>query len=153
MDALDIKCCQRLQEDGRLTLTQLAVHLGLSVPATSERVRKLEEQGIIGGYRAILDPRRVGAKVTAFIAVVVERPEHEAPFLRYVQDLPEVLECHHVAGEDSYLLKVRCTSTEELEHLIVHQIKAQEGVVRTRTTIVLSTAKETTALPIKVTAP
>ena len=86
--------------------------------------------------------------ITAFIAVTLERPEHRDPFLQRILELPEVQECHHIAGDDDYLLKVRCRSTRNLEQIISEKIKSLQGIVRTRTTIVLSTAKETPGLPL-----
>jgi Lrp/AsnC family leucine-responsive transcriptional regulator len=126
----------------------LAATLELSAPATADRVRRLEERGVIQGYSALVNPEAVGCGLTAFIAVTLERPEHRDPFLQRILELPQIQECHHVAGDDDYLLKVRCHSTQDLEQIISERIKSLQGIVRTRTTIVLSTAKETPALPL-----
>jgi len=126
----------------------LAATLELSPPATADRVRRLEERGVVQGYSALVDPEAVGCGLTAFIAVTLERPEHRDAFLKRILELPQIQECHHVAGDDDYLLKVRCRSPRDLEQIISERIKSLQGIVRTRTTIVLSTAKETPALPL-----
>jgi Lrp/AsnC family leucine-responsive transcriptional regulator len=134
---------------GRATWAELAELLGLSAPATADRVRRLEERGVIRGYAALVSPEAVGLCLTAFVAVSLDRPKDRRAFLAKVADLPEVQECHHVAGEDDYLLKVRCSGTRDLDRVVSDELKELPGVVRTRTTIVLSTEKETSALPIK----
>jgi Lrp/AsnC family transcriptional regulator, leucine-responsive regulatory protein len=134
---------------GRITWSELAGILELSAPATAERVRRLEERKIIKGYTALIDPEAVGCELTAFIAVTLERPEHRAAFLQRVQELAEIQECHHVTGEDDYLLKVRCRNTRGLEQLVSENLKGLPGILRTRTTIVLSTTKETPILPLQ----
>jgi len=151
LDALDSKAIGLLQATGRMSWAELAAQLGLSAPAAAERVRKLEERGIIRGFSVLVEPDAVGFDLLAFVAVVIDRPEHRAAFLAWVSDCPNVQECHHVAGDDDYLLKVRCRSTRDLERLISEELKGIPGIVRTRTSISLSTVKETVALPIEPT--
>jgi Lrp/AsnC family leucine-responsive transcriptional regulator len=134
---------------GRRTWADLAADLGLSAPAAADRVRRLEERGVIRGYAALVDPAAVGCDLTAFVAVTLERPADRAAFLALVAGLPEVQECHHTAGDDDYLLKVRCAHTRDLDRVLSLELKSLPGVVRTRTTIVLSTLKETPVLPVK----
>ena len=117
-------------------------------PAAAERVKRLEEKGVIRGYSALVDPESVGAILTAFVAVTLDRPEHRKPFLKRVAKLPEIQECHHVTGDDDYLLKVRCRGPRDLDRVISEELKSVTGVGRTRSTIVLSTAKETPLLPL-----
>jgi Lrp/AsnC family leucine-responsive transcriptional regulator len=148
LDEIDSKVIQFLMQQGRITWSELANLLELSAPAAADRVRRLEERNIIQGYTARLNPEAVGCELTAFIAVSLERSQHRAAFLKKVQALPEVQECHHVTGEDDYWLKVRCRHTKDLERLISEELKSLAGVVKTRTTIVLSTVKETSDLPI-----
>lgn len=148
LDALDFKLLQHLMAQGRITWSELASLLGLSAPATADRVRRLEDKQVIRGYTARLNPEAIGCDLMAFLSVTLERPEHRAAFLELVQQRPEIQECHHVAGDDDYWLKVRCRNTRHLEHLISEVIKGIPGVLRTRTTIVLSTVKETADLPI-----
>ena len=108
----------------------------------------MKERGVIKGYITLVDPKAVGCDLTAFIAVTIDRPEHRAPFLQRIQQLPSIQECHHVTGDDDYMLKVRCGNTEDLERLLSDDLKSLLGIVRTRTTIVLSTLKETPILPL-----
>ena len=139
---------RRLMLEGRSTWSELARLLGLSAPAAADRVRRLEERGVIRGYSAVVDPEAVGLGVTAFVAVTLERPEHRDGFLGWVDGAPEVQECHHVAGEGDYLLKVRCAAVRDLEAIVSEEIKGLHGVTSTRTTVVLSTRKETPVLPL-----
>jgi len=150
MDDIDIKVLQQLMTQGRITWSELASLLQLSAPATADRVRRLEEKGIIQSYAALVNPELIGCGITAFIAVTLDRPEHRQGFVDLVNQLPEIQECHHVTGDDDYLLKVRCTSTHSLEELISNQIKGLPGILRTRTTLALSTVKETPVLPLPI---
>lgn len=148
MDALDYKILQFLMNNGRATWADLATTFGMSGPAIADRVRRLEEQGVIKGYMAILDAESVGYEMTAFISVSIDQSEHREMFLARVSDLQEVQECHHVAGEDDYLLKVRCLGTKDLDRIISDELRRLPGVFKTRTTIVLNTTKETQRIPL-----
>jgi len=148
MDTIDSKALTRLQQAGRETWAGLGESLGMTGPAAAERVRRLEEAGVIKGYTALVEPEAVGLGLTAFVAVTLERPASRAGFLRKVASLGEVLECHHIAGDDDYLLKVRCRGPLDLDRVLSEELKGVPGVGRTRTTIVLATAKETTVLPV-----
>jgi Lrp/AsnC family leucine-responsive transcriptional regulator len=148
LDALDLKTIDELTRHGRMSWADLAGQLGLSAPAAAERVRRLEERGVIRGFAALVDAEAVGCALTAFVAVTLERPEHRAVFLDWARGCSNVQECHHLAGEDDYLLKVRCGGTRQLEALISDELKGLPGVARTRTSIALSTVKETVAVPL-----
>lgn len=148
MDSIDIKAISELMADGRATWADLAGRLGLSGPAAAERVHRLEERGVIRGYAALVDPETVGCGLTAFVSVVLDRPGDRDLFLEKIAEMPEVQECHHVAGEDDYLLKARCRGTRDLERVISVRIKGIPGVARTRTTVVLNTYKETPVPPV-----
>lgn len=148
LDKTDFKVLACLSSQGRMTWSELAAQLGISPPAAADRVRKLEEAGVIEGYTALLNSASLGYDLTAFIAVSLERPGQRAVFLEHIASLTVVQECHHMTGEDDYLLKVRCRNTRDLEHLISEVIKEIPGVVKTRTSIVLSTLKETSILPL-----
>jgi Lrp/AsnC family leucine-responsive transcriptional regulator len=148
MDATDNLLVELLQADGRATQLQLAKEVGLSQPATAERIRKLEDAGVITGYSARVDPTKLGKDVTAFVGVGIEHPKFFEGFIKKVMTLTEVQECHRVAGEDSYLLKVRTTNTRTLDKLLVEALRTIPGVTRTFTTIVLSSAKETTRVHV-----
>lgn len=148
MDAIDYKAVKRLMSQGRITFAELGNLLELSAPATADRVRRLEEKGVIKGYSAIVSPQAVGCGLTSFITVTLERPEQREPFLRLVGELEEVQECHHITGDEDYILKVRCAGISHLEAIVSDKLKGMPGLVKTRTTIALSTVKETTALPL-----
>ncbi len=145
---VDCELIERLQADARTTQAELARAVGLSQPAVAERIHRLEAQGVITGYVAQVDARRLGADVTAFIGVGIEHPKHFERFTQKVLALPEVLECHRVAGADSYLLKVKTHNTASLDRLLVEELRTIPGVTRTFTTIVLTSAKEATQVPI-----
>jgi Lrp/AsnC family leucine-responsive transcriptional regulator len=149
MDETDRKLLQLLVTDGRMSWADLGAQLKLSPPAVAERARKLQADGVIRGYTAQLEPEAVGRGVAALVAVTLERPSHRARFVRWVRERDDVIECHHVAGEDDYVLKVRCASVAALESLLSDGIKGLEGIARTRTTVVLSTLKEAPLVPAK----
>ncbi len=142
MDGIDHLLIGILQRNGRATQMELAKAVGLSQPAVAERVRKLEKRGVITGYVARVDSAKLGLDVTALIDVDIEHPRFFAAFAKKVISLPEVLECHRVAGEQSYVLKVKTTNTHTLDHLLVDVLRTIPGVTRTQTTIVLASIKE-----------
>jgi Lrp/AsnC family leucine-responsive transcriptional regulator len=144
---MDSEILRLLQQNARETWAALGQAVGVTGPAIAERVRKLEERGVIRGYTAELDPDAVGYSLLAFIAVSLERQDQRALLIARVESLPEVQECHHIAGDFDYLLKVRARGTLDLERLISEEIKAVPGT-RTRTTIVLKTVKETGHVPV-----
>ncbi|MDV3352606.1 Lrp/AsnC family transcriptional regulator [Leptolyngbyaceae cyanobacterium CCMR0082] len=148
MDDLDSKILGALMVDGRVTWSDLASRYGVSSPAISERVRRLEKRGIIQGYRVVVDAVELGYDITAFVAVVLEHPQYRQGFLDYVQGTPAIQECHHVAGDGDYLLKVRCGRMADLEQILSEDIKGLPGILQTKTSIALSTVKETTALAV-----
>lgn len=148
MDEIDLSLLTELAADARVSWVQLASRLRLSRQTVSDRIQRLEESGILRGFQPVIDPAAVGAHLTAFIGVTVNRPEDCERFLAAIRSIHEVQECHHVAGEDSYLLKVRTQGTRGLEQLITERLKSIQGVVKSRTTVVLSTAKETALPPI-----
>jgi Lrp/AsnC family transcriptional regulator, leucine-responsive regulatory protein len=127
-----------------LAQSEIARQVGLSTAAVHERLKKLEASGVIRRWTALIDGASVGAGITAFVEVFLDHPRHEPALLERVVRLDEVLECHHVTGEFSLLLKVRVHDMEALKHLLLYQLGSLEGVSRTRTVIVLSTVKEET---------
>lgn len=148
MDNNDVKILSLLQEQGRAAHEEIASATGLQVDEVRERIRSLEEQGIIKQYAAIVDATKVGNEITAFMGVSVEHPRYNKAFLSLVARLPEVQECYHVTGEDSFLLKIKAPSLQTLEHLTTDVFKALEGISRTRTILALSTVKETVAVKV-----
>lgn len=150
MDAIDLKILDVLQKDGRTSHSEIAKIVGLSAPSVGERVKKLEGAGIIRRYVALLDPNRVNRAITAVIAVTLDKPIHAKAFLLRIQELDEVLECYHVTGDMDYLLKVRTRSTGALEALITDDLRPLDGVVSTRTSVILSSPKEETRLGLTI---
>src|SRR5580704_13709952 len=142
MDSTDRKIVDLLQDDCRATQQEIAKKVGLSQPSVADRIRKLEEAQVIVGYTARVDPRRLGHDITAFIGVSIEHPRYFDAFAQRVLAMPGVLECHRVAGPESYLLKVRTQSTGTLDQLLVEQLRTIPGVSSTHTTIVLASIKE-----------
>lgn len=117
IDTLDERILSELQHNGRLTMKALAERVGLSSPAMIERVRRLEERGVLAGYRAIIDPAAIGRVLSALISADVDRRYHEA-FLSRLRSEPAVEECYRTTGTSSFLVKVHVASPEELEQLI-----------------------------------
>jgi len=146
--SLDVKALKLLMRNGRVTWAELGQFLHLSAPSAADRVRKLEQRGVIRGYAALVDPASVGHPLTAYVSVSLASHRNRAAFLHAISKMDQVAECHHVAGDDDYLLKVRCRGTQDLDHLLATQLKDKLGVARTRTTIVLSTAKESARVPL-----
>ncbi len=142
LDPKDHRILSLVQRDGKMSQAEIAKRVGLSAPAVNERLKKLEQAGVIRRYAAHVDARAVGASVTAFVEVFIEHPRYEAAFLERVMKLDEVMECHHITGEFSLLMKVRVRDIESLQHLLLRQLNGMEGVRQTRTVMVLSTVKE-----------
>lgn len=134
-----------IQQDARVANVEIARQVGLAPSAVLERVRKLEERGVIKGYATEVNPKDIGYGLTAFVSV---RTGDCGSVHQALSDIPEVLEVHDVAGEDCFLLKIRTKDTDELGKLLREKIKPIPNVLSTRTTVVLHTFKETTALPL-----
>ncbi len=147
LDEIDIKILEILQKNGRTRRNDLAEAVGLSTPSVSERLRKLEETGIITGYYARVDPKKLGRDVTAFILVTVDSSKHYPAFIEHANSTDEILECHAVTGKGTHLLKVTTENTASLEKLL-SKIQAWAGVVGTLTSVVLSSSKETTRIKV-----
>ena len=150
LDALDLAVLRELQADGRISNVALARRIGLSAPACHARVRRLEEQGYIDRYVALLDREKMHYDLLCFISVGFQLHQYAtiARFRQIISELPEVLECHHITGEYDYLLKVAVHNRSGLERFVVDRLTPIEGVARIHTSIVLSEVKATTALPL-----
>jgi len=142
LDPIDRRILALLQEDAKRSQAEVAKAVGLTAPSVNERIRKLERAGFIRGYVALLDDRMLGHDITAFVEVFVEHPRFEAAFIQAVSELDEVLECHHITGEFSLLLKVKVTDMTAFRRLLIEKLNAIRGVRQTRTVMVLSTSKE-----------
>jgi len=146
LDKTDLKIVSILQCNGRKSNADIAREIGMAPSAVLERIRKLEDKGVIRGYHADIDPRAVDLGVLAFIFVRAERSYSETS--RDLAGIPEALAVHHIAGEDCYIVKVRAKDTEELGKLLEHRINGSDSVRSTKTTIVFATIKDLQKLPI-----
>src|SRR6266849_8031116 len=143
LDAVDRKILRLLATDGRSSYQAVADEVGLSRPAVMERVKRLEEAGYITGYGARVDRVKAGFPVTAFVAVRYTKSDYvgDEPRMREMEKHPGVLECHHIAGDDCYILKVVAPDLEGVQE-ILRDLRGPNSQMNTRTTIVLSTLFE-----------
>ncbi|HLU43540.1 MAG TPA: Lrp/AsnC family transcriptional regulator [Natronosporangium sp.] len=148
MDATDRQIIELLRKNGRLSYAELARQVGLSAPSVHERVGKLEAAGVIQGYRAEVAPETLGLGVTALIGIVQQTDSELDDVEAALREIPQVESCYFLAGEESYLLKVRVATMAELERLI-GRINRIRGVARTRTTVALSTKWENRPQPMR----
>ncbi|HWW20629.1 MAG TPA: Lrp/AsnC family transcriptional regulator [Steroidobacteraceae bacterium] len=151
LDRYDRRILEWLQKDGRLTNLELAEKIGLSPSPCLRRVRALEDSGIIQGYRAVLDARKLGLTLTALVYIQMDRhtPERFAHFDAKVRSLPGVLECLLITGQDAdYQLKVVAQDMQAFEHLLLEQITRIEGVTGVHSSFVLRRVVDHTALPL-----
>ena len=140
IDERDVTILRALQEDARATFHDIAERVGLAASTVHDRVRKLEQTGVIRGYRAEVDPEALALFVTAMVSVMPLDPKQPDDLPERVQEFPEIESCHSVAGDESYILKVRTRTTGELEDFL-RRVREKAGV-QTRTTVVLSTPFE-----------
>lgn len=148
LDAIDLRILDILQTNARETQAEIARAVGLAPSAVLERIRKLESRGVLRGYVADVDPRALGLGLLAFVAVRSDEVGHEDRVARTLAESAEVLEVHHIAGDDCYLIKVRARDAEHLGQLLRTKFGRIPGVRSTRTTIVLETVKQTSRLAI-----
>lgn len=137
MDGTDLKILEILQQDGRISMKDLGKKVGLTSPAVSERVKRLEESGVIKGYRAVVDPQKLNKNINAFIDIAI-KAENYKKFLEFAPNKDSIIECHHVTGGDCMTIKVMVESMEELE-ILIDEIKKFGN---TKTSLILSTPIE-----------
>jgi len=147
VDDLDLRVLALYQTSTRRTLREIAARTGVSLSTVSERLQRLRSEGVVASEPAVLDRAAIGLPILAFIRIVMSAPEVERTSVADLCAMAEILECHCITGEYSYLLKVCCCSTHALEGLIT-RIKSVPGVDRCETMISLSAVKESTNLPI-----
>jgi Lrp/AsnC family leucine-responsive transcriptional regulator len=147
LDPIDRRILELLQENCKQPLAAIGEKVGLTASSVMERIHKLEDVGVIRGYAALLDARLLGKDVSAFIGVAISHPRAALAFEREMDRIDAVLECHHVTGEYTLVLKVKTESTASLERLI-DRFREQEGVTRTETMVVLSTHIERVRIPL-----
>jgi Lrp/AsnC family leucine-responsive transcriptional regulator len=148
VDDVDLRIVALLQENARTPNAEIARRLGMAPSAILERVRKLEERGVIQGYATLVNPDAVGLGLTAFVSVRANERAGAVNTSRALAAFPEVQEVHHVAGEDCFLVKVRVANARALGTLLSERFGTVDTIVSTRSTIVMETVKETTVLPL-----
>ncbi|MDE2996823.1 MAG: Lrp/AsnC family transcriptional regulator [Bacteroidota bacterium] len=147
IDQIDARILELLQERGRIKRNEIADDVGLSLPSVSERMRKLAQRGVIDGYHAVVNSRRVGFDILAFIRVMVDGSRHYDTFVERACQLEEVQEVHSITGDGSHILRVLIRNTSGLEQLL-STIQSWPGVHGTSTSIVLSSFKDTRTVPV-----
>lgn len=148
LDSVDLKILSMLQPDARMQNTALAKELGMAPSAVLERVRKLEEKGIIRSYATNINPSAVNLKLLAFISIKSSTGPGNIEVGEYLKQMPEVLELHNIAGDDCYIIKVRASDPQSLAHFMRNRLGKVPGIISTKSTIVLETLKEANYLPI-----
>lgn len=149
IDATDRKILGLLQQNARMSNAELARQIGMAPSATFERIRKLEERGVVHGYEARIDPHALALGMTAFVFVRTSEPPGHNATARALAAIPDVQEVHNLAGEDCFLIKVRVRDPEDLARLLREEIGPVKSITSTRSTIVLETIKETSQLPLE----
>ncbi|MFZ5968798.1 MAG: Lrp/AsnC family transcriptional regulator [Bacillota bacterium] len=145
MDKYDLAIIDELQKNGKISIVELGKQIGLSTSATSERIKKLEQEDIIQGYRAIINADKIGIDITAFVTIQTGNMSiHEMS--KMLASIPQIQECHKVTGDASFMVKVKTGSTKELVKLL-DQIS--DVTLSTYTYMVLSTIKETTCIDLQ----
>lgn len=153
MDSTDHQILTILQQNARTSNAEIARRVGMAPSAVFERIRKLEERGVIEGYQARLNPRALGLPLVAFVFVRTAEPPGGCDAAAQLAEIAGVQEVHHIAGEDCYLVKVRAADPEALGRMLREEFGAIGTVRSTRTTIVLETIRESAELPLQPAAP
>lgn len=150
-DNNDIKILKILQQDGRITNAKLAEKINISPPPTLERVKKLEKNGIIKKYVALVDPASIGVETFTFVEVTLSRHGKDAvtEFIEAVKNVDAIMECHHVTGDADFLLKIACKNIPAYEDLVLQKLTDLPHILNLKTMVVLSTFKNETAFNIK----
>jgi Lrp/AsnC family transcriptional regulator, leucine-responsive regulatory protein len=150
IDDIDLRILDMLQRNGKLSQAKIAGAVGLTTPSVNERIKKMERHGMIRGFVALLDHEKMGFPLTAYVDVALEHPRFEKGFVDDLEKLLGVQECHYLAGEFAYRLKVKAGSPGALGDFLQHRIMTIKGVANIRTQISLSSKKESTLLPLPV---
>ncbi len=151
LDDIDRRLLALLQADGRMPVSRLAEAVDLTAPPVHERLRRLEESGVIRGYAARLDAAALGFSFSVFatVTLALHREGSMNAFRDAIAAVPEILECHHVTGGADFLLRIVCRDTAHYEDLVLHTLTRLPGVERINSSVVLSTFKSATALPLE----
>ena len=151
LDGTDRTILRELQQNARITTTELAQRVNLSAPGVLKRLKKLEENQVVRQYATLVNAEAVGYDMLCFVQVTLQRHEPNAVnlFREIVQTMPEVLECHHLTGEHDYLLKVIVRNRKHLESFLLETLTPVPGMDKIRTSLVLNEIKNTTAIPLQ----
>lgn len=151
LDVVDVAILTVLQRDGRITNAELAERVSLSASATLRRTRALEEAGVIGGYVALVDAAAVGRPTSVFVEISLasQREDELDAFEAAIRRTPEVMECHLMAGDADYLVRVQCADVADYERIHRQHLAGLPGVTRLRTSFALRTVLATTALDLE----
>ena len=147
LDAIDCKILVELQKDGRESASNIAEKIKVSVPTITERIRKLQDSGVITGFQAVVDPTSIGLDVAAIITVISGSSQYYKEVTLAAEETPEVVQCFSTTGNGSHTLLVTTKNSNTLEELL-RKIQSWPGVTRTQTQIILSSYKKGTILPI-----
>lgn len=149
LDLIDLKIIESLGGNGRVRFSELAEIVGLSIPSVSERLDKLQKNGIIKGFTTEVDERRLGFDIQAFIRVRVDSSKHYKSFLDHVMKEDEIMECYSVTGEGSHIMRVMTNNTASLEQFL-SRIQSWPGVLSTNTSVVLSKLKKNNCIGVDI---
>ena len=150
IDDIDLRILDMLQRNGKLSQAKIAGAVGLTTPSVNERIKKMERHGMIRGFVALLDHEKMGFPLTAYVDVALEHPRFEKGFVDDLEKLLGVQECHYIAGEYAYRLKVKAVSPAALADFLQRRLMTIKGVTRARAQISLSSKKESTLLPLAI---
>jgi Lrp/AsnC family leucine-responsive transcriptional regulator len=148
IDNIDLRILDMLQRNGKLSQAKIAGAVGLTTPSVNERIKKMERHGMIKGFVALLDHEKMGLPLTAYVDVALEHPRFEKAFIDDLERLLAVQECHYLAGDFAYRLKVKASNPGSLADFIQHRLLTIRGVSRARTCLSLAAKKESTLLPL-----
>jgi Lrp/AsnC family leucine-responsive transcriptional regulator len=148
IDDIDLRILDMLQRNGKLSQAKIAGAVGLTTPSVNERIKKMERHGMIKGFVALLDHEKMGLPLTAYVDVALEHPRFEKAFIDDLEKLLAVQECHYLAGDYAYRLKVKAANPAALADFLQQRLLAIRGVQRARTCLSLSSKKESTLLPL-----
>jgi Lrp/AsnC family leucine-responsive transcriptional regulator len=148
IDDIDLRILDMLQRNGKLSQAKIAGAVGLTTPSVNERIKKMERHGMIKGFVALLDHEKMGFPLTAYVDIALEHPRFEKAFVDELEKLLDVQDCHYIAGEYSYRLKVKAADPAGLAEFLQRRILTIKGVARARTELSLASKKESTLLPL-----
>ena len=150
LDQTDARILEILQKDSNITNAQLAQDIGLSPAPTLERVKKLENAGVLKSYHAVVDPASLGLGVSTFVMVSLKghNKENIVKFTKAIADIPEVVECHHVTGQADFILRIVCTDIPSYQNLMLDRVTNIDVVDNMQSMVILSTFKDSHVLPV-----